>query len=94
MKTLYPKCLEDNGEFGNTSTGYLLPCCWWDQPNLFESDIKELLKDKFKLSNVNSVDDIVNSDEWSSFYDNLRNNIGPDHCFNMCGKAGKNYEIK
>lgn len=94
MRTLHPKCLESDAEFGNTSLGYLLPCCWWDQPNLFETDLKDLLKDKFKISNVESIDDILNSEEWLLFYNNLKNNIAPEHCFKMCGKFGKNFEIK
>lgn len=95
MKTLYPKCLDEDREFGNSSRGgYLLPCCWTDIPNLFESDFKDLVKNKFKISEVNSIEEIIESEEWVSFYNNLKNNIAPEYCYQICGKKRKMFGIK
>lgn len=93
---IYPKCLEEDAEFGNTSKGYILPCCWWDQPFIFDDDspIKDLLKEKFKLSEVNSVQEIVESEEWQTFYDGLKNGKAPDLCYSICGRPGKRYGVK
>lgn len=92
---LYPKCLEEDVEFGNTSQGYILPCCWWDQPDIFDSGspIADLLKDKFRLDRAESIKDIVESEEWTTFYDNLKKGKAPRHCYNICNRPGKRYGL-
>ena len=93
MKTLFPKCLEKGHELGHTARGYLLPCCWADKPNLFESDMKFLVKEKFHLSNITNVEEVIQSSEWTEFYNNLSKGIGCDICHIYC--SGKNVkEIK
>lgn len=82
------------GEFGNTSRGYILPCCYMDTPNLFESDAAFLVDERFKLDNVDSIDDIIESEVWQNFYRNLKNNIGPTQCHITCGKNTAIQETK
>ena len=94
MKKLYPKCLKKDGEFANTTRGYLLPCCWADSPDLFEGGFKDLVKEKFKLSEVASIKEIIESEEWLSFYQNLRNETAPKECYKFCGKDEKFYNLK
>lgn len=87
MKKIYPKCLEKDAEYGNTARGFILPCCWLDTPDLFDGDAAFLVKEKFKLDNVDSVDEILESDEWTQFYSDLRNDIGPKQCHSTCGSC-------
>ena len=93
-RKLYPKCLESDAEMGNTSQGYLLPCCWWDVPDLFTSDLKDLVQEKFKLDTIQSIDEILLSPEWASFFKNIKEGIAPDYCYQICGKSGKMFGIK
>tara|TARA_B100000131_G_scaffold115360_1_gene112320 strand:- start:184 stop:465 length:282 start_codon:yes stop_codon:yes gene_type:complete len=86
MKKIYPKCLSENNEFGHTARGYILPCCWADRPDLFQSDMKDLVKEKFKLSNIEKIEDIIESKEWTNFYTNLKNNKGYSICYIYCSK--------
>jgi len=83
MKTLKPKCL--NGKpVGHTARGYILPCCHWDIPNLFESEIKNLVEEKFKLEDLHSVEDVIESKEWKNFYEQLELGRAPLLCYEYC----------
>lgn len=85
-----PKCLQDNHLLGHTARGYILPCCWADRPELFESDMKDLVKEKFKLINVKNIEDVIESDEWTQFYDKLKRGEGAKICSIYCkGKSVK-----
>lgn len=66
-----------------TSNGYLLPCCWLDSKT-FESELKAkgLLNEQLKLANNNSVEDIISSEEWIKFVDELYSN--PDNALTKC----------
>lgn len=88
MKTIFPKCLNSDHELGHTARGYILPCCWADKPDLFESDMKDLVQEKFKLSEITNVEEVTQSSEWVHFYDNLSKGIGCDICNIYC--SGKN----
>jgi hypothetical protein len=67
-----PKCLKDGHFFGHSNEGFILPCCWADYKK-YEL-IPQLVQDKFNLSNVNSVDEILNSEEWIFFLKNIKDN--------------------
>ena len=87
MSSIYPKCINNQQQFGHTARGYILPCCWWDRPNLFNSEIKDLVQEKFKLTNIDSVAQIVESDEWKKFYADLADGKAPSLCHTFCGGA-------
>jgi len=88
-----------------SSLGYLMPCCWVDPRNMMDledrgpenkqlKDCKlyvNLFKEKLKLSNVNSVEEIMLSDEWREFYEALLYDTEkvPEHCHRYCGVAPK-----
>lgn len=76
-----PKCLKDNKFYGYNINGFILPCCWADQPERIK-EFSSLMKEKFKINNANSVDEIINSDEWKNFYSTLINN--PEQAPNTC----------
>lgn len=82
---MYPKCLSGEQQVGHTARGYILPCCWWDRPDLFNSEIKDLVQEKFKLTNVDSVAEILESNEWKKFYANLADSKAPSLCHIYCG---------
>ena len=93
-KKLYPKCLGSVPEYGYTSRGYLLPCCFLDTHDLFDTDAAVLVKEKFEFSKVESVDEILESPEWTEFYNNLKNGIGLKRCHDICGEDTAVCEIK
>lgn len=85
MEKISPKCLDPEFQMGHTSQGYILPCCWADKPDLFESDMKDLVKPEFKLSNISTVADVIHSTEWQTFYHNLKQGKGCKICYIYCG---------
>ena len=83
-----PKCLDGSKEYGWDYMGNLLPCCWG-----FQTDNKpfpHLTKDKFHISNINSMEDVINSKEWKDFHSMLKTNPenAPDICKKYCGVRG------
>ena len=85
MKNLFPKCLNESSQMGHTARGYILPCCWSDRPDLFESDMKDLVQKKFKLDNIESIEEVLFSEEWQIFYNDLKNGKGRKICHIYCG---------
>tara|TARA_B100001057_G_C22024346_1_gene634797 strand:+ start:70 stop:438 length:369 start_codon:yes stop_codon:yes gene_type:complete len=83
-KKLQPMCVGENSrEYGFNSQGYIMPCCWTVQEKGYEEDqFKDLMKDKFHISNINKIEDVVNSDEWKNFADTLINK--PQNAPNIC----------
>lgn len=84
MTKIYPKCINGEQSLAISATGYLLPCCWWDKPNILE--ISNLFKEKFKIENVESIEQILKSAEWINFYSNLKSGTGPKICQVYCSK--------
>lgn len=82
---IYPKCLYELQPAAYTSDGYMLPCCWMDDPPVYRY-IKECgLKDEeLLLSNNDRLDDIFTSDQWENFFNTLLND--PDNASYMCKK--------
>jgi hypothetical protein len=80
-----PKCLYELQPAAYTSDGYMLPCCWMDDPPVYRY-IKECgLKDEeLLLSNNDRLDDIFTSDQWENFFNTLLND--PDNASYMCKK--------
>jgi len=80
IKKIDPKCIEklekksgslDRKGLGQSATGYLLPCCWKDPAILSIQeiqDIKELFQDHLKIENVDTIEEIIFSDEWINFF--------------------------
>lgn len=69
-----------------SSDGFFYPCCWAGGPN---NEFKHLTKEKFKLENNDSIDDIIRSDEWNKFYSDLldKPEDAPNICKRNCGKS-------
>jgi len=74
MVKIYPKCLHKK-ELSYTATGYLLPCCWLDNPiGWQEPQIKRLMQKHLLLKNNEKVEDIINSKEWKEYFEELKTN--------------------
>jgi len=91
-----PKCLKfskENKGAAYTSDGFMLPCCWMDDPPVYRY-IKECgLKDeKLALENNECLEDIFTSDQWENFFQTLLNN--PENASYMCKKkCGVNVDM-
>tara|TARA_B110000503_G_scaffold99799_1_gene149295 strand:- start:29156 stop:29440 length:285 start_codon:yes stop_codon:yes gene_type:complete len=86
---IQPKCIivkEDAKEImgiAYTSNGYILPCCWLDSKTL-EKELmsKGLLNESLKLSNNNSIEDIITSNSWKNFIEELF--LNPENTISKC----------
>ena len=91
--TLIPKCLipgtDGNTQcLGHSAEGYLTPCCWLGMrsPRLgIAEDI--FFQDKLKISNNDSIFDIIYSKEWIDFFNLLLETPekAPKICYAKCG---------
>jgi len=84
-----PKCLKfderDNKGAAYTSDGYMLPCCWLDDPPVLRYLKEYGLKDpELALENNDCLEDIFTSDQWESFFQTLVND--PENTSYMCKK--------
>lgn len=84
-----PKCLafgeRDNKGAAYTSDGFMLPCCWLDDPPVYRYIVEAGLKDsELALANNDNLEDIFTSDQWENFFQNLLNN--PEGASYMCKK--------
>ncbi len=84
-----PKCLDYNGKDNKgaayTSDGFMLPCCWLDDPPVYRHVKACGLKDEeLLLSNNERLEDIFTSNQWENFFQTLLNN--PHKASYMCKK--------
>jgi len=84
MEKINPKCL-DKKALAYTATGYMLPCCWCDNPvGWVEPQIKRLRQEHLKVKNNDTINDIVDSPAWIYFFEELK--INPSKtCLRFCG---------
>jgi len=68
-----------------TKDGYLLPCCYCDDPDTLSDPHLKALYKKSKLEDYNSVQEILETPEWKTFANNLDKNKAPEICFSICG---------
>ena len=73
---IQPRCLafntRDNKGAAYTSDGFMLPCCWMDDPPVYRYVKACGLKDEeLLLSNNKNLDDIFTSDQWENFFQTL-----------------------
>ena len=87
-----PKCLKfdtrDNKGAAYTSDGFMLPCCWMDDPPVHRYIKACGLKDpELALANNDRLEDIFTSDQWENFFQTILNdpNNAPYMCKKKCG---------
>ena len=83
------KCLafnaKDNKGAAYTSDGYMLPCCWLDDPPVHRYVVDAGLKDdELLLSKNEKLEDIFRSDQWENFFQTLLKK--PECASYMCKK--------
>jgi len=83
-----PKCLDftkNQKGAAYTSDGYMLPCCWLDDPPVYRYIKEAGLKDpELALANNEKLEDIFSSTQWEKFFETLLNN--PEKTSYMCKK--------
>lgn len=84
-----PKCLTfepgKNKGAAYTSDGFMLPCCWLDDPPVYPYILKHGLKDEsLKVSNNESLETIFTSPQWENFFQIILND--PKNASYMCIK--------
>ena len=89
-RELDPKCLDNRQpSFGMTNRGELIPCCWVDtQVNRFDKDYQKLLSVS-KIEDYNDINEILLTDEWLDFVENISKGVGFLGCYFACQKSKK-----
>ena len=72
MIKLAPKCLTGHQSVAYTNRGHLIPCCYCDTINSYRDPRFKKLLAVSKVSEHESIEDIVMQDEWLDFEENLR----------------------
>jgi len=76
-KILEPRCMPKHGSIdfrmspAVTNRGELIPCCWCDQPRASKDPIMKQMLKVSKISDHNSIEDILKTKEWQEFAKNL-----------------------
>lgn len=83
---LDPKCFKDDMSFAVTNRGHLIPCCQCDDLGTMNDPEFQKLLAVSKISDYESIDEILKTKEWTQFFEDLKNNKGPDACRRICLK--------
>ena len=86
---IIPKCLQfhenTNKGAAYTSDGFMLPCCWMDDPPVHRYIVEAGLKDvELAVANNSCLEDIFTSDQWEEFFTTLLEK--PENASFMCKK--------
>ena len=75
---LEPKCMlqgkERRQQVAVTNRGHLIPCCWIDQTEELEQPTMQKMLAVSKISEVESIDEILLSEPWQKFAKDLAEN--------------------
>tara|TARA_Y100000310_G_C20116161_1_gene549368 strand:- start:125 stop:442 length:318 start_codon:yes stop_codon:yes gene_type:complete len=85
-KKLQPKCLLTARGASYTATGYVLPCCWIDNPKGWNDEILKKFFDPNLHIDKNEIEEIINSKTWKNFFNLVKNNPkqAPKLCYRYC----------
>tara|TARA_B100000925_G_scaffold276455_1_gene243618 strand:+ start:613 stop:951 length:339 start_codon:yes stop_codon:yes gene_type:complete len=90
---LNPACF--NGfPFAVTNEGYLLPCCYCDDPPTTNDPEFQKLMAVSKLDDNESIKEILAKKEWARFYKNLKRHVGPPACMQVCSIKEKGKGVR
>ena len=82
-KKLIPDCF-GHLPFGTNRYGRLLPCCKVDDIGNYGDSMYYEMLEASKISDYDSIEDMLNTDVWKKFFENLKNNKGMNRCHDMC----------
>ena len=84
-----PMCIERKTRIAYVNSGHILPCCFADGDR---DKFKSLMPEHLKVKNVETIEDIITSDEWAEFFDGLMNYPEKtehySHCKTICTFEG------
>jgi len=82
-----PKCLMlATRPLGHSAQGYILPCCWCDNIIYKDKYVELLYQEELKIENNNSIEDIINSEQWQEFVNAIHSDDPPKVCKSFCGE--------
>lgn len=83
--TILPKCLHKLADFGHTSQGYIVPCCWFAMYNVTDK-YPDLCNENTKISNVEKISDIFHTEGWVNHLEMLNSSSKklPQKCWDKC----------
>lgn len=93
-KGFAPRCLmgKNSVAIHYSGDGFLSPCCWI---TMLDGNYREeypsnlLFQEHLKLENNDSVEDVLESREWTTFFEHLENHVNvPDRCLKQCWNNG------
>ena len=94
LTPLDPKCLNfihkktEHKSGAYTSDGWMLPCCWLDDPLAWpDIDLFNMRDEELKVANNASLETIFKSDQWEEFFSILL--YEPEFAPRMCHKKCK-----
>ena len=90
---LDPLCMKGEMAFSVTNRGELIPCCRCDEPKTINDPEFQKLLAASKISEHDSIDDILKTKQWKRFYKNLLKHKGPAACWRTC-RADKSEKEK
>ena len=82
-----PKC-KTGKDYSYSAKGFLLPCCWCDTVNPeTDKELHKLFNPELHLSNVDSIEEVLLSDEWLNFDESITKDFdkAPKVCKRYCG---------
>ena len=88
---LNPKCILTGRLPAFTATGYIVPCCWVDDPKGWkDKNIAKFYNPKLKITNNKNVENIMENKIWKDFFNLLINDSenAPKICKQFCGNEG------
>lgn len=85
MIKLNPACFE-GFPLSITNQGYLLPCCYCDDKETIEDEEFQKLYTASNISDYDTIEEIIYSDKWIEFFENLKKHKGPPACRNTCSE--------
>ena len=90
---LKPACFE-GFPLAVTNQGYLLPCCYCDDPHTLRDLEFQKLMAVSKLDDSESIEKILAKKQWKRFYKNLTRHVGPPACMQVCSIKEKGKGVR
>ena len=87
---IQPRCEKgtESKDYAYSAKGFILPCCWCDTITpQSDPELNKLFNPNLHLSNVDSIDEVLLSDEWLNFKKSITKDYdkAPDVCKRYCG---------
>jgi len=86
-----PKCLSGKQQTAVNNRGELLPCCYCDEQWALKTPQLKRLTDVSKVSEVEDIEEILLSEPWMKFEEDLRTENWPEIpkiCIHHCTDRG------